>query len=162
MELTISNVQIIEGMPKPKLNILLIDDDREEWNFFKEALEKVNIHFELTCCHNAMDSVYYELLHKDFHLIFLDINMPGENGIKFLEKIKSKENFRHIPVIMYTVSANETDIEQCYRLGAHHYLVKPYAERNLVESLRKIFEADFTLPQPGTPQDDFVINLAFA
>jgi CheY-like chemotaxis protein len=148
-------------VPKEKLNILLVDDDQHECGYFKEALEKAHIYFELTCCFNVLDDVYYHLLSKEFHVIFLDINMPGENGIKFLKKIKSKEKFKDIPVIMYTVSAHESEIEECYKLGAHYYLVKPYAELNLIESIRKIFETDLTsAPQP--PIENFVINLAFA
>jgi CheY-like chemotaxis protein len=150
------------AMPKEKLNILLIDDDRDECSFFREAMEKININFELTCCYNVMDEVYFHLLEKDFHLIFLDINMPGDNGITFLKKIKSKEQFKHIPIVMYTVSGNETDIEVCYNLDAFHYLVKPYSELNLIESLRKIFRTDFNTPPSKLPIDNFVINLAFA
>jgi CheY-like chemotaxis protein len=149
-------------VPKEKLNILLVDDDRGECDFFTEALEKAHIYFELTCCYNVMDEVYFHLLSKEFHVIFLDINMPGENGIKFLKKIKSKEKFKDIPIIMYTVSAHEAEIEECYSLGAHYYLVKPYAELNLIESVRKIFETDL---MPGSPRpsiENFVINLAFA
>jgi CheY-like chemotaxis protein len=148
-------------VPKEKLNILLVDDDHGECDFFREALEKAHVSFELKCCYNVLDDVYFQLLSKDFDVIFLDINMPGETGVSFLKKIKSKEKFKDIPVIMYTVSAHDSEIEECYKLGAHYYLVKPYAELNLVESVRKIFETDLTLSSRPSIEN-FVINLAFA
>src|SRR5690349_4334858 len=135
-------------MPKEQLHILLIDDDRDDCRFFKEALGKIDLWFDLAYSENVEDDVYYHLHNKNFHVIFLDINMPGEKGITFLKKLKENEGFRHIPVIMFTVSISDKDIQESYRLGAHHYLVKPYSEINLKTSLRKIFEADFYAPLP--------------
>ncbi len=146
-------------MPEETLNILLIDD---ECALFTEALEGAAVNFELTCCPDVMHEVYYHLHEKDFHIIFLDINMPGDSGLVFLEKIKSHPSFEHIPIVMYTVSVHDNDIEKSYELGAHYYMVKPYAQQNFVESLKKIFQTDWTKLQPQPAIYKFVVNLAFA
>jgi CheY-like chemotaxis protein len=149
-------------MPKEKLNILLVDDDRDEYLIFKEALEKLHIHFQLFYAEDCLKDAH-DLLHANqIHLVFLDINLPAKSGIKFLKEIKASPQYQHIAVIMYTVSVYEKDIDECFSSGAHFYLVKPYAEVNLVESLKKIFSSDWSQPQHQPSIDEFIINLAFA
>jgi CheY-like chemotaxis protein len=149
-------------MPKEKLNILLIDDDKEECTYFLETLQKLYLNFNLTYSADCLVQVYDVLDKNQIHLIFLDINLKEKDGIQFLKEIKSKENYRHIPVIMYTVSMRDEEIDQCYKLGAHYYMIKPYSEQNFLESLKKIFTHDWTEPQPIPSTFNFVINLAFA
>ncbi len=58
-------------------------------------------------------------------LILLDLNMPGKDGREALAEIKTDPRFRKIPVIVLTTSVLESDIAQCYDLGANSYIVKP-------------------------------------
>ena len=149
-------------MPVKPLNILLIDDDKEELNFFESALQKIRIAYNLTWQSNCSDELTKFLSEQKPDIIFLDINMPGKNGIQFLSELKADARFQKIPVIMYSVSANSKDLEKCYALGAHYYLIKPYTEINFAESLRKIFSIDWTIPQPKPSFENFTINLSFA
>ena len=58
-------------------------------------------------------------------VILLDLKMPKINGIEVLEKIKSDERTKYIPVVVLTSSAEDPDIKACYRLGVNSYIVKP-------------------------------------
>lgn len=58
-------------------------------------------------------------------VILLDIQMPKVNGIEVLEKIKSDERTRQLPVVILTSSKEDPDIKRCYDLGANSYIVKP-------------------------------------
>jgi two-component system response regulator len=57
--------------------------------------------------------------------ILLDIKMPRVNGIEVLRELKSSKRVSEIPVVMLTSSAEESDLETCYALGANSYVVKP-------------------------------------
>ena len=47
------------------------------------------------------------------------------NGIEVLRRLKSEESTRFVPVVMLTSSAEDRDLQECYRLGVNSYLVKP-------------------------------------
>ena len=59
------------------------------------------------------------------HLVLLDIHMPLVNGKEVLTRVKQHEELKSIPVVMFTTSSREEDIEFCYAAGANAYLRKP-------------------------------------
>ena len=58
-------------------------------------------------------------------LVLLDLRMPGLNGFEVLDRVRHQGNVQHIPVIILSTSAEISDIQEAYRLGANAYLVKP-------------------------------------
>jgi len=58
-------------------------------------------------------------------LILLDLQHPQLNSIQVLEKIRSQNGTRNVPVIVMTSSSNDSKLEQCKRLGIKEYLIKP-------------------------------------
>jgi CheY-like chemotaxis protein len=66
-------------------------------------------------------------------LILLDLNMPGKDGRETLRLIKSDSRFRHIPVIVFTTSSSQRDMEMSYDLGANCFISKPDTFNKLIE-----------------------------
>ena len=58
-------------------------------------------------------------------LILLDLNMPGLDGRRFLDRLKSDEGLRAIPVVVMTTSDDSNDVRNCYEAGANTYFCKP-------------------------------------
>jgi len=109
---------------KNKLNILLIEDDRIEVLKLKRAIAEDFNNYILNYATNGTQA--FTILDKNMpDLIILDLNMPDTNGIDFLGMIKSKNKFKHIPVIILTTSNNNKDIYNCYKLGIAGYVIKP-------------------------------------
>ena len=80
-----------------------------------------------------------ELMASDpFDAIILDVNMPNMNGLEFLEKIKSVDNFAAIPVIMLTTEGQDEDRDKAMALGATAYIVKPFKPTQLLKLLAEI------------------------
>jgi PAS domain S-box-containing protein len=77
-------------------------------------------------------------------LILMDINLPGMNGVKAMEILKSKAETRHIPVIAISANALPNDIEKALRRGFDDYVVKPI---NVVRFLKMVDERLF--PKEG-------------
>lgn len=59
------------------------------------------------------------------YLILLDLKMPKVDGLEVLEKVKSHEKLKKIPIIMLTSSREENDLIKSYDLGVNAYVVKP-------------------------------------
>ncbi len=99
---------------------------------------------------------------QDFHLLLLDINMPVKDGRQCLKILKSDERFKHIPVVMYTVSASETDIHEAYEGGAHYFVVKPYAQINFTRTIQTVFDINWKETPAIPPKEHFVINFTYS
>jgi CheY-like chemotaxis protein len=135
--------------------ILIVDDDAEDIELFCEAVSEIDGTISCVEAYNGVEAL--KILQRDQLLpdfIFLDINMPFMNGQKCLAELKSNQVYRSIPVIMYSTTRNEQQIEDCRMLGAS-FLTKPNSYDDLLMSLRPILtgkpsrnHARETLPSP--------------
>jgi two-component system response regulator len=117
------------------VDILLVEDNPEDAEMTIHQLQKHNMAnhlFHVRDGEEALDFIFGEGKFSGQQeeivspkLILLDIKMPKVSGIEVLEKIKSDNRTKRIPVVMLTSSKEDPDIRQCYELGANSYIVKP-------------------------------------
>ena len=81
-------------------------------------------------------------------IVLLDIQMPKINGIEVLQKIKSDEHTKSIPIVILTSSKEDPDIRKCYELGANSYIVKPVNFEGFAEAIRNLGFYWLLLNQP--------------
>jgi two-component system chemotaxis response regulator CheY len=72
---------------------------------------------------------------SEISLILLDWNMPGMDGLNFLQTIKSDISLSHIPVMMVTTESEKNSIIQAIQAGAINYLVKPFSIEELTKKI---------------------------
>jgi CheY-like chemotaxis protein len=108
-------------------NIYLIDDDMDDIELFREALEEVNPSILLQYANDGYEAVKNLTERKDAlpDLIFLDISMPTFSGLQCLATFKKDEQLKDLPVIMYTTSSQEREIRTARELGASAFVTKP-------------------------------------
>ena len=114
----------------PNRNILLIDDDIEDYLILKEAfadlgVEKTPIHVD--SAQNAMDFLERQCaINAQLpDLMILDINMPLTNGLVLLQKLRSDSRFSSIPIVVYSTMIVPADHQRCQELGVEHCIIKP-------------------------------------
>ena len=73
-------------------------------------------------------------------LILLDINMPGEDGLTLLRRLKEREGIREVPVIMITGETDERLIAESFDLGAVDFVNKPVRPLELKSRIRIALE----------------------
>lgn len=125
-------------------NLLVIDDDEDDREFFLSVLEKIGGPIN---CQVAMNGhVALEHLKQGAyrpHLIFLDLNMPVMNGWEFLREIKNIEGLRGIPVVVLSTSSNEATIHEAIGLGAVDFITKPNKLSILEQRLKAVIDNPF-------------------
>lgn len=121
-------------------NILLAEDDNDDYLFFAETLQTISPLYNVVRVKNGLDCITYLKSKPKPDLVFLDLNMPFKSGIECLKFIKDTEYLADIPVIIYSTSHYIKDIDCAYKNDAHYYIVKPTDEHQLNGVLDKLFE----------------------
>jgi CheY-like chemotaxis protein len=106
-------------------NLVIADDDQDDIEFFQEAVEVTCPRINLTVANNGVQliSMLKQIPKPD--AIVLDLNMPEKSGKECLTEIKTDPEFSDVPVIIFSTSNSERDIEYCLKNGASYYYVKP-------------------------------------
>src|SRR6056300_1045177 len=134
----------IKKMDKPSKKIWILDDDKSIRWVLQKALEKNN--YLVTSFSNSNEAINH-FNHDMPDLIISDIKMPGESGLQFLEKVKSK--FASIPIIIMTAFSDLDSAVDSYAFGAYEYLPKPFDIDEALKIINSAFktsnsdEADF-------------------
>ena len=115
--------------------ILLIDDDPDFVEAIRTVLESVP--YEVVVAYDGGAGLA-KVREDQPDLVLLDIIMPTPDGFHVCEKLKSDPALWHIPVIMLTSSLLDSDIRECYDIGANSYIVKPVSFGDFAETIKSI------------------------
>jgi CheY-like chemotaxis protein len=134
---------LILSTPNPQsMLILYAEDDSEDFEVFCEALKIID---PKVVCMRARDGAEaLSILNETVVLpdyIFLDINMPVMDGKSCLIELKRNDQFEKIPVIMYTTSNRDNEIQEFTALGAKDYIIKPSTFDEVHKVLGRILNA---------------------
>ncbi len=134
-------------MDQQKADILLIEDNIDDADLTIRALKKNNTVFSLIHLKDGEEALDYIFCKGNFanrdssdlpKIIILDLKMPKIDGIEVLNRLKSDLRTKIIPVIVLTSSNQTKDIQECYRLGANSYIVKPVEFEGFVSTISNI------------------------
>lgn len=124
-------------MNQSKILVLVIDDDELSSAFARKALEQAG--YSVESCKDALSGMISAVKNKP-NLIILDLVMEGVSGLDFLEKRKSLERIKEIPVL---VSSGRDDLETAqtaFGLGASDYLIKPFDPPVLLKKIARLLK----------------------
>lgn len=113
------------------INVLLADDNDDDLVMVRRAFQKLKTLKILQTVQNGEEVIsFLKNIHQDKKkslpdLILLDINMPKKDGFETLTELKNDPDLKHIPVIIFTTSNRNKDIERAYSLGASSFVTKP-------------------------------------
>lgn len=139
-------------MSKEKNYLMLVEDNEAHAELTVCALEESGS--EIIVMKDGQEAVNYLKLQGEWtgntkrplpDLILLDLKMPNMNGKQVLKEVKTDNNFKSIPIVMLTSSALESDINDCYELGANSYIVKPVTYADFIKIIKEIPEYWFNL-----------------
>lgn len=128
---------------KKRMTIMLIDSDRNQHERFREIvrrLDPAHLFLKAFSTESALDILLdTEGVLPD--LIFLDLQFRAGSGKKMLKDLKGSATLQHIPVCVYTDSAEDADRESTRKLGAIGYIVKEANLTNLSASIQSVIHS---------------------
>jgi CheY-like chemotaxis protein len=124
-----------------KNTILWADDDADDLMLMKEILLKNNRQFRIIEVRNGQEVMdYLQNAVKEGtypSLIILDINMPIMDGKETLSRIKQSEEFKDIPLVIFTTSNSELDKLYCRKYHVE-MITKPPHYKSLEKAVLKL------------------------
>ena len=114
--------------------ILLVEDNADDEALALRALKKNNILNEVIVARDGVEALDYLFGEGSYagrdtsimpEVVLLDLNLPKVNGLQVLERIRSEEHTKFLPVVVLTSSKEEQDLVASYDLGANSYIRKP-------------------------------------
>jgi CheY-like chemotaxis protein len=126
----------------PICHILMADDDKDHAALFKWVVKKEYPKLKVSFVHDGEQLIQFLHL-NEVHLLFLDLKMPCKNGYECLQEIKRDSAFKDLPIIVYSSSAQMTDIQKSFVHKADFYVVKPFTTEHLRNALKMILSMNW-------------------
>lgn len=131
---------------KDSIVILMADDDDDDFMLTEKALKESKLLNTLIRVKDGEELLDYLLKRNDYvdaetvrpGVILLDLNMPRKDGREALKEIKSNDDLRDIPVVVFTTSKAEEDIYRSYQLGVNSFITKPVTFENLISVMKAL------------------------
>ena len=129
------------------VEVILVEDNPDDAALTIRALKKKNLANKLVHLKDGAEALDFFFAQGAFadrdttitpRVVLLDLKMPKVNGIEVLEKLKSDERTKHIPVVVLTSSAEDPDIKRCYQLGVNSYIVKPLGFDSFTDKISEL------------------------
>jgi two-component system, response regulator len=128
--------------------IMIVEDSDDDFDIIMEVLMEDRIlKNPVVRCEDGkqtMDYLHHKGHYSDAHafprpgLIILDLNIPGLDGRRVLDNIKSDAQLSSVPIVVLTTSVDGKDVDACYDLGANSYVKKPVNYHEFVAAIKQI------------------------
>jgi two-component system phosphate regulon response regulator OmpR len=149
-------------MTQETKKILVVDDDLRLRSLLERYLKEQGFLVRTVPDSEQMDRF---LERENYHLLVLDLMLPGEDGLSICKRLRGNDN--KIPIIMLTAKGDEVDKIIGLELGADDYLSKPFNPRELLARIKAVMRRQ-TADVPGAPATEeqlvefgeFSLNLA--
>ena len=141
------------------MKIIVIEDDPGHSRLIEKNLRRANVRNDIIKMEDGKKALDYLFSEGEYDgventenlLVLLDLNLPVIDGFQVLERMKSDDATKHIPVVILTTSDSPRDISRCYELGCTVYLTKPVVYGNFAEAIQKLglFLSVVSVPERG-------------
>ena len=129
-----------------EVTILLVEDDPGHARLIEKNLRRSNVTNQIDRVADGQQAVDYLFREGEYAdrnhpaplLVLLDLNMPVLDGYQVLERMKSDERTKRIPVIILTTTDDAREVARCYELGCNVYITKPVDYDQFSEAMRKL------------------------
>jgi len=129
---------------QPALEILLVEDSRDDADLMVEALKEGSLTPRVTVVEDGEEAMDYLRRRGPYalspapDLILLDLHLPRKNGHEVLAEIKQDGVLVRIPVVILTSTDNENAILAAWELHANCCVTKPINQEQFALTVKRI------------------------
>lgn len=120
-----------------KKHILIIDDDEDLSMIISDMLESYGYSVDRAA---DCDAAFLKLSENTYHLILLDINLPGDSGFEICRELRAVST---VPVIFASARTNEDDRITGFDAGGDDYIPKPYSMKELLSRINALMRRTY-------------------
>ncbi|ELL1564244.1 two-component system response regulator OmpR [Vibrio cholerae] len=131
--------------------VLVVDDDARLRALLERYLSEQGFQVRSVANGEQMDRL---LTRENFHLMVLDLMLPGEDGLSICRRLRNSNNM--IPILMLTAKGDEIDRIVGLEVGADDYLPKPFNPRELLARIKAVLRRQ-VIEAPGAPSAEETI-----
>ena len=139
----------------PKKLILLVEDDPDDEFLTRDALRTGGVPHEVVVVRDGAEALQWIFAGDGANpaprtpdLVLLDLKLPKMSGFDVLERIRSDERTRGLPVVILTSSSEHQDIYRSYSTGANSYVRKPVNFSEFVRAVQALGVYWITVNEP--------------
>ncbi len=127
-----------------QVSILVAEDDANDIFLMRRAFERAGVQNPVAFVRSGSEAIDYlsgagAYAQREQHplpgLFLLDLRMPGVDGFDVLAWLRTQHQFDTLPVVVFTSSKLQTDIDRSRDMGVYDYRVKPSTFQDLVRLL---------------------------
>jgi two-component system response regulator len=127
--------------------ILLVEDNPDDVKLTMRALKISNIINDVVVAEDGVEALDYlfatgKYMGRDTNnmpqVILLDLNMPRLGGLEVLQRIRSDERTKLLPVVILTTSSEDKDRVEGYNFGANSYVRKPVDFEHFTKAVQQL------------------------
>lgn len=133
----------------PEKLALLVEDDPDDELLMKKALSNLSIDATIFVVRDGEEALDYMFRQGRFEgcelrampsLVLLDLHLPRQGGLSVLARLRQDPRTHHIPVVVFSSSAEPEEVRNCYDTGANSFLQKPLDYTVFIETLRSAID----------------------
>ena len=137
--------------------ILLVEDDPSDIELTRRALMLGRVANGLVVARDGQEALDYLFCAGRYEkrdpaegpaLVLLDLKLPKVDGLEVLRRVRENERTRRLPVVVLTLSNEESDVSASYDLGVNSYIRKPVDFTQFAEAVRQLHLYWLVLNQP--------------
>ncbi|KAA3617642.1 MAG: response regulator [Calditrichaeota bacterium] len=117
--------------------VIFVEDSPTMRRIIMNSLNKIGID-DVTEAENGVDALD-KMGDASWDMVITDWNMPEMNGEELVKELRSKDQYKDMPILMITTRGMQDDVMTAIKMGVNGYVVKPFTPEILKKKIGEIF-----------------------